>query len=250
MAKKIITQRTRIKADVVCEFMAPAKKSSKVVIVCDGMPTVPSKKTILEYWAKKGYWAFHPRYRGSWESGGKFLAQSPAQDVLDVLDGLGKGFRNAFTGEVVKLKPSKVILFGGSYGAVPALLASTDKRISKVVLFCPLVDWSSPSKDEPLGWLLKFVKEAFGNGYRIDVKNWNELESGKIFNPINIANKVRGKNILLIHAIDDGSVNINSVREFAAISGSRLIILPKGGHLSSSLLLEPKFSKIINNFIK
>ena len=67
------TLRTRIKKDIVCEFVAPKKKSNKVIILCGGQPGFPAKKEMLIWLAERGYWAFYPRYRGSWESGGSFL---------------------------------------------------------------------------------------------------------------------------------------------------------------------------------
>ncbi len=64
------TLRTRFAKDIVCEFLPPSRpqKLDKVVILADGMPSVPSKKSVLEYFSKKGFWVFHPRYRGAWES--------------------------------------------------------------------------------------------------------------------------------------------------------------------------------------
>src|SRR5438309_797536 len=79
------TYRTRIKKDIVTEFLPSVKKSDKAIILCSGMPTMPSKKRLMNFLADQGYWVFFPRYRGTWESGGEFLKASPAKDINDVV---------------------------------------------------------------------------------------------------------------------------------------------------------------------
>jgi dipeptidyl aminopeptidase/acylaminoacyl peptidase len=86
--------RTRFKKEIVAEFLPPARprKRQKVIILCDGMPGMPRKQALMEFLAAKGYWVFYPRYRGSWESGGKFLQKSPERDILDVIDERQRAF--------------------------------------------------------------------------------------------------------------------------------------------------------------
>src|ERR1700690_1536481 len=87
--------RTRFARDIVAEFLPPARRGKKqrVIILCDGMPSIPRKQPLAEFLARKGYWVFYPRYRGAWESGGEFLRRSPHLDILDVVDGLQDEFR-------------------------------------------------------------------------------------------------------------------------------------------------------------
>ncbi|HXA84776.1 MAG TPA: hypothetical protein VNZ47_06875, partial [Candidatus Dormibacteraeota bacterium] len=93
--------RTRFKKEIVAEFLPPIRplKRQKVIILCDGMPSMPGKQQLMAFLAAKGYWVFYPRYRGSWESGGKFLQQSPHKDILDVIDELPKGVRELAFGQ-------------------------------------------------------------------------------------------------------------------------------------------------------
>ena len=85
--------RTRFKKEIVAEFLPPARSSKrqKVIILCDGMPSIPRKQALVEYLSGKGYWVIYPRWRGAWESGGQFLERSPHQDILDVVSELPKG---------------------------------------------------------------------------------------------------------------------------------------------------------------
>lgn len=241
--------RTRFKKDIVAEFLAPKRKSQKVIIFCDGMPSVPSKKKLLEFFAKKGYWVFHPRYRGSWESGGRFLKISPHQDILDIIGQLPRGFKNLWSGEVYKLNPKSIYIFGSSFGGTAAVLASADSRITKAVAFSPVVDWTARSKAEPFDKLHKFTKEAFGNGYRFSKKDWDKLKSGEFYNPAAHVSEIKGNKIFIIHAKDDDIVNWRPVQKFAKKTGCRFLLLKKGGHLSSSNLIKPRFYKRIKKFL-
>src|SRR5579864_8657883 len=84
--------RTRFKKEIVAEFLPPATSSKQhnVIILCDGMPSIPRKQSLVEYLSGKGYWVFYPRWRGAWESGGQFLERSPHEDILDIVDDLPK----------------------------------------------------------------------------------------------------------------------------------------------------------------
>src|SRR5215472_977306 len=67
--------RTRFKQDIIAEFVDPSRpqKKQKLIILCDGMPSMPSKQPLAEFLAAKGFWVIYPRYHGAWESGGEFL---------------------------------------------------------------------------------------------------------------------------------------------------------------------------------
>src|SRR5579862_6424951 len=92
--------RTRFAREIVCEFLPPSRKVTRrrVIVLSDGMPSIPRKQGLAEFLAKKGYWVFYPRYRGAWENGGEFLARSPHEDILDVIGGLGREFREVTFG--------------------------------------------------------------------------------------------------------------------------------------------------------
>ncbi len=189
--------RTRFAKDIVTEFLPPARprKRQRVIILCDGMPGIPRKQPLADWLAQKGYWVFYPRYRGAWESGGEFLARSPHEDILDVIDGLKRPIREAAHGKKFTVKPDEVFVIGGSFGGATAILCSLDPRVKRVVANCPVVDWSilhSALKAETANpSYVAYVREAFGHGYRLSEKNWNKLYSGKFFNPIHHAKRDR-----------------------------------------------------------
>src|ERR1700746_3993349 len=120
--------RARFKKEIVCEFLPPVRsgKKQKVIVLCDGMPSIPRKQGLSEVLAAKGCWVFYPRYRGAWESDGEFLKTSPPPDIRDVIDELPKAVRDLTFGKKFTLKPDEIYVIGGSFGGAAAVLVSLD----------------------------------------------------------------------------------------------------------------------------
>jgi len=172
--------RTRFARDIVTEFLPPARsgKTQRAIILCDGMPSIPRKQPLAEFLSGKGYWVFYPRYRGAWESGGEFLEKSPHEDILDVIEGLSKEFRELAFGRRFRLWANELFAIGGSFGGAAAILASLDPRVNKAVANCPVVDWSilprEQKKETSNPSYAEYIREAFGNGYRLSNENWKK----------------------------------------------------------------------------
>lgn len=249
--------RTKFKNEIIAEFLPPKRisKKDKVVILCDGLPSIPNKKLLLEHYSQKGFWTFHIRYRGSWESSGKLFSKSPEQDIIDTIDGITQGFESLWhkyfdKPQRFKLNPSQIFLIGGSFGGAGIILASIDSRVTKAIALSPVIDWTKPGPDEPLPPFIKFVEEAFGNGYRVSKTGWNKIKSGKFYSPANETKKIKGEKLLLIHAQDDRICPYALTAKFAKQTNAKLITLAKGGHLSTKLLTTPRFVKIVQKLIK
>ncbi len=232
--------RTRFKKEIVAEFLPPARRSKtqKVVILLDGMPSIPHKQPLVEFLAEKGYWVFYPRYRGTWESAGEFLADTPERDLSDVLDGLDGDIREVAFGQKFHLRPDRIFVIGGSFGGAAALLASLDSRVTRVVANCPVVDWSVLEEEQEMETSNRsyaaYIREAFGNAYRLSQKNWNKLRGGDFFSPIARIHELDPSKILMFHAKDDPYIPWRQVSAFAARAGIRLKLLSRGGHLSTT----------------
>lgn len=242
--------RTRFSKDIVAEYYEPVRPSNKVIIFCDGMPSMPHHQETVQFYGRLlSSWVFYPRYRGAWESGGKFLKNSPHKDILDIIDQLPKGFTNAKTNKKFKIKNPEFFLIGNSFGGPAVILASKDSRVKKVVTRAGVVDWLAQSETERLSWFEGYLKQAFGEAYRFDHKDWKKLMTGKFYNPANELKNIDGTKILMFHAKDDPVVGYKSVKKFANDTGSKLITLTTGGHLSNSLL-KPRFVKMIVSHFK
>lgn len=242
--------RTRFKQQIVTEFLPPARpgRKQRVILLCDGMPSIPRKQPLADFLSRKGYWVFYPRYRGAWESGGEFLARSPHLDLLDVIDELPKGFRELAFGRRFRVKPDEIYVIGGSFGGPAVILASLDKRVKKVIANCAVVDWSvlpeaEKAETSNLNYAA-YIREAFGHGYRLSDRNWKKLRGGKFYNPVYHAKEINPAKIMMFHAKDDPNVPYKSARDFAARTGVKLNTLQRGGHVSTDFIVRKYWTRI------
>ena len=242
--------RTRFKKEIVAEFLLPKRllKKQKIIILCDGMPSMPRKQQLMAFLAAKGYWVFYPRYRGSWESGGKFLQKSPDKDILDVIDELPKGIRELAFGKRFALQPDEIFVIGGSFGGTAAILASLDDRVKKVIANCPVVDWGILATEERLETsnpsYAAYIRDAFGNSYRLSDSNWRKLHGGRFYNPAYHVREINPAKIMMFHAKDDLYVPYKSVKDFADRTGVKLNSFARGGHLSTEMIVQKHWARI------
>jgi len=242
--------RTRFAQDILTEFLPPtrAAKTQRAIILCDGMPSIPRKQPLAEFLSAKGYWVFYPRYRGAWESGGEFLARSPHLDILDVISGLSKEFRELAFGKRFRVSADEVFAIGGSFGGAAAILASLDSRVKKVVANCAVVDWAilrrEQRKETSNPSYAAYIRAAFGLGYRLSERNWKKLFAGKFYNPAYHAVEVSPSKVMMFHAQDDPYIPYQSVRKFARVTGVRLKLLQRGGHLSMDWIVRKYWTQI------
>lgn len=242
--------RTRFANDIVAEFLPPSRprKRQRVIILCDGMPGMPRKQPLSEWLAAKGYWVFYPRYRGAWESGGEFLARSPHEDILDLISGLERPVRDAAFGEEFNVEPDEVFVIGGSFGGTAAILCSLDPRVKGVVANCPVVDWlilrSALRAETTNRSYVAYLRDAFGQGYRLSEKNWNKLYTGTFFSPIHHVDEIDSSKIMMFHAKDDPSIPWRSVDHFAKKTGVKLKLFARGGHGRTEFLVQKYWPEI------
>lgn len=223
--------RTRFAKDIVSEYLAPARASRKVVIFCCGMPSYAGKRDeMMRFFAERGFWCFVPRYRGTWESGGQFLKKSPHVNILDVINGLEKGFTDAWSGKRLSIRKPQVFVVGNSFGGPAALLVGTHPLVKRVLALSPVADWREESDVEPLDFLGRFVREGFGEGYRFDQRDWDRLKPGRFYNPATSHQLIAGKKTLIVCAKDDEVVPCGPTVSLAKDVGADLIILKEGGH--------------------
>ncbi len=242
--------RTRFKNEIVAEFLPPSRprKKQKLIILCDGMPSIPRKQPLSEFLAAKGFWVIYPRYCGAWESGGEFLQKSPHEDILDVLDELPKELEEIAFGQRFRLAPHQVFVIGGSFGGAAAILLSLDPRVNRVIANCPVVDWSiledAEKAETSKANYADYIREAFGNAYRLSDANWKKLRRGNFYNPRQHRSEINGSKLMMFHAKDDPNVPYERTREFAEITGAKLKSLSRGGHISTDYVVRKYWAQI------
>ena len=244
--------RTRFGTDIIAEFMLPRRPSDKVAILTSGAPGYPgNKRDVMEMLSREGYWSFVPRYRGTWESGGRFLEFPPTDDVFVLMDQIPGGFRELWSGGDYRIEHPEFYLLGGSFGGPAALIASKDERVRKAATISAVVDWRQQENTvEPLGVMSEYVPNAFGEAYRADPLVWQKLAGGGFYNPIDEKNGMDGKKLMLFHAKDDKVVHSWPAEEFAKGIGAQLVLFNDGGHMGVGRAAEPRIGKRVLKFFR
>lgn len=242
--------RTIFAGDIVAEYWMPKKASGRAVIICDGAPSVPSKKKLAEFFARKGYWVFHMRYRGTWESRGEFLKKSPVRDVEDVVTGLPLGFTDVYTGTTYYLDIREVVLVGASFAGPAVILGSRMPEVTKSIAIAPVVDFRVETKEEPFAVFVHQLTNGFPGAYRTEKKNFKKLLTKQFYSPVDLAHLIDGKKLFLIHACDDPSVSYKPTKALAKKTHATYVEYKKGGHLSSSLVMDKVLWRRIEAFLK
>lgn len=245
--------RGRFNKQILAEFLPPARaaKLQKVIILCDGMPSIPRKQPLMRFLSQKGYWVFYPRYRGAWESAGKFLERSPHEDILDMINALSNPFTEVAFGRRFQVFAKDFFVIGGSFGGATAILSTLDPRVKKAIANCPVVDWSILPRSEKAETsnpnYAAYIREAFGNGYRLSERNWKKLHSGTFFNPMHHLSEIDPSKVMMFHAEDDPYVPYRSVARFAERTAIKLRSFRRGGHLSTEHIVQ-KYWGLIRKF--
>lgn len=233
---KPVIYRTRFAKAIVAEVALPEKQTGKILILAQGFPSVPSKRSVLEFLVGEGYTVIFPRYRGTWESDGYFLEESPTQDIKLVVAELvqQKKFWCSFSRVWIPLRVKNFFVIGSSFGGPAAAWLSQHSLVKKVALLSPVLDWEKEGEAEPFAELIRFTRDGFGMATRLrSTHDWYKLRQNKNFYnfPLSLTSGERQK-IFLIHCYDDMVVPIGPARDMIK-SGNiqHYYFKPHGGHL-------------------
>lgn len=242
--------RVRLRNGILAEFLPPERprRRERLILLCDGMPSVPRKQPLAAFLAERGFWVLYPRWRGAWESGGRLLEISPERDLSEILDELPRGLRECAFGERFHPRPAQVFVIGGSFGGAAAILSTLDRRVTRAVANCPVVDWAildeEQGRETSNPSYAAWIRDAFGAGYRLSQRNWDKLRGGRFYSPVHHAAALDPRKILMYHAQDDPFVPWRTVRGFADRTGIRLRLFRRGGHLSTDTVVRRYWAEI------
>ena len=248
----MIVYRSKIN-NIIFEFLS-AKKDKGVVIFCDGLPSVPKQKELMVYFSTQGYSVVYPRYRGTWESGGEFLKESPSKDIAAIIREVKKGkLKELYANRAIKINNGNIFLIGSSFGGSIALSLVENKNVSKIVALSPLVDFkihNNNNNEQDLSQLSSFIKKAFGNAYRFKRENWDKMVKGQIFNPKQKLSKKEAEKILIFFDKSDNSIDYKKIQNYSHKNGLKNIEVKKIGHLSFSKISDKIKVKIVDHLKK
>lgn len=246
-----IIYRTRFARDIVAEVALPKQQTGRVIILAVGAPSGSSKKERMEFLARRGYTVVYPRYRGTWESGGRFLEKSPAEDIREVAQVLSrtKHILDLATEKSIPIRVKEIILFGWSFGGPAVLLNTHLPVVKKVIAVSSVIDWSVDGPEEPFDEFVRYSSQGFMGAYRLkQSKDWDKLINTNFYNPVAHIKTIDGKKVFILHAKNDLVVPVDPVIPFANKIGARYYVKPKGGH---RLNFEHKFLwRKIEKFLK
>lgn len=232
--------RTRFHQEIVAEVILPEKQTGKIIVLAQGFPSMPSKRTVLEFLAGEGYAVVFPRYRGTWESDGYFLDQSPTRDIRDVIETLGKEqrFWCTYSRVWIPLRVKNIFVIGSSFGGPAAASMSQYPLVKKVALLSPVIDWQTQGEAESFTELVRFARDGFGMATRLrSQQDWKKLLRKDFYTfPRHLSDKAKQK-IFLIHCFDDTIVPIAPAID--AVKSKNILahyFKPHGGHLGISHL--------------
>lgn len=221
--------------NIIMEFSLAENKTLGTIVLCDGLPSVPKQRNLMQSLSNAGYAVVFPRYEGTWESKGTFLKHPPSKDILAIINLLKKGqLTELYGNKQLHIPTKKLFLLGSSFGGNVALSLSNCSKINKIIALSPIVDFNN-ANNQNLPRLGNFIKNAFGQGYRFTASNWKKVISGNLLNPIVIKPKDR-KKITIFYDKKDKEIDYKQILAFATKYKLKLKMLSGPGHISFSKL--------------
>lgn len=240
--------------EIIADVCVPDHQTGNVAILAGGLPSSPSKDSVLQFLKKQGYVAIAFRYRGTWESKGYFLQHTPSKDIDDIINDIkgNRCFKNIFSGKEVKIQVRAITLFGSSFGGPAVLFNASNPLIKKVIALSPVLDWQALEKsDEPFHIFLSFIHQAFPGAYRVrSPRDWQKLLHPDFYNPIDNVSSIDFRKVFILHAHDDTIVPYTSLESLARTGGIQYYMKPHGGHFSISDIASLFLWKKIQAFVR
>ena len=120
--------------------------------------------------------------------------------------------------------------------------------MKKVIANCPVVDWAILPQEQKKETSNKsypaYIREAFGNGYRLSDKNWDKLRNGTFYNPAHHIKEITASKIMIFHAKDDPYIPYKIVSRFAKRAGIQIKLFSRGGHIKTEYIVQKYWPKI------
>jgi pimeloyl-ACP methyl ester carboxylesterase len=234
MKPSFYPSRISLARGIIADLLLPAHQTGKIALIAGGLPSSPVKNDLLRFLVERGYTACFFRYRGSWESKGYFLENSPATDIHDIITELAekKSVTDIASGKKISLKVVTFHLFGGSFGGPAVLLNAKHPLVKKVIALSPVLDWKSVEQgSEPLHAHARFLEQGYPGAYRVrSSKDWMKLLRPDFYNPMTMTDTIDGTKVFILHAKDDEVVPVDPLLSFVKATSARYYLKPHGGH--------------------
>jgi hypothetical protein len=210
---------------------------------------------LIALFYEKGYHVFVPRYRGTYQSTGKFLSKNPVDDMMNLMKDLDEGeIKSLWDGKKQSFRVNKKILVSSGFGAAIALgLAAKSGMASHVILQSPIWDFkvhNASGDEQDIEKMSEFVRGAYKNCYRYTFKNFGKkMSKFEELNPAFYLPRVSEMPILVMHDPNDKVVNFRHTKEkLALLQRATYLEHYLGTKLKADMLVP--YWKDIDKFIK
>ena len=232
-------------------------RTADAAIILPNFPSHNSYEKLMKFWFDRGYHVFVPRYRGTYQSNGKFLGKNVAEDMIEFVRNFDKGYiKNLWDGKKKTFKVHKKILIAGGFsGAIACGMAAKSNLFSHLILASPIWDFSSHNSDgneQDLAALIEFVSKSYKNCYRFSFKNLKRvLGKYKELHPNYYLPRLHDGNfpVLVFHDPNDKNVSFAKTKSVIERMPNVTLIEHYLGHGLSDDLFSV-FWKDVDKFIK
>jgi esterase/lipase len=237
--------------EIFFEFLIHNDKKDCIILL-SGFPSSNQRDEIMHFFYEKGFNVFFPRFKGTFQSEGKFLETNPVSDLLSFIKELKKGYaKNLWDMNKINFKVGKIYVIGDSFsGAIACGLGACSKDVSKIILASPVLDYKKHNIDgneQDLDALTLFVKRAYKNLYRYSFSSLQkQLDKFKEISP-SFYLKSLNKPILLLHDPNDNTVSIKHSKTLFKNMRNCKIIEANIGHGFRRVL--SKYPNLILDFL-
>ncbi|MBI4896226.1 MAG: prolyl oligopeptidase family serine peptidase [Candidatus Aenigmarchaeota archaeon] len=207
-----MTEKSRFRTGkiIVDMFHSKTVEPRQHIVLLYGMLSNPPSaddgavQTLIKH--KFAVWC--PHYEGTFASDGVCTFDNAVESVICAVKLMnGQSALELFREKTVTWNPLPVILAGSSFGASVALVAGA--KIPEIKNIVALAGPSDFRKQTNIKRYYGPWKNGWKQTWRISAAAWSRVSrKSPNINPILYSKKLREKNILLIHAIDDPVVNI------------------------------------------
>lgn len=214
--------------DTVFEYLAPQDPAATSwVILCDGLPAVPQRNGLMSDLAAAGWHVVFPRYAGTWESPGEFLASSPASDINGIIEALSAG-------ALVDAQPpaDRIALLGSSFGGAVALSLSAHPSVYRTLALSPVTSFRDISAS--LATLPDYLRDVYPGAYRFRDSDWQRLMRDELIDLGSIGPEAIIKTAIIVGQ-DDEQIPADKTVDFALQGHAHFFYTwPNRGHIGFS----------------
>jgi len=236
------------------EFALQNRNADAIIILPD-FPSRNKYDSLISFFYNRGYHVFVPRYRGSYQSNGKFLSKNVVDDLSLFVDDLEKGqVKSLWDMKKKEFKINRKLLIGHSFSGPIALgLAAKSPRFSHIILMSPIWDFSKykpEGEENDLKKISEFVQRAYKNCYRYTFKDMvKKLNKFKELNSEFYLQPLIKTPILVMHDPNDKIVPFKYTKEKLGELQNATYIEHLLGHKFTDSLINSHW-QMIDKFIK